>query len=102
MNDQERYDLHIRRMQTGVAAVKADPNTAHHSETEPKHLRVGVNAALVDSGALAQLLIEKGIITREEYLKSLADAMEREANKYEKELSEFYSAEIKLGPAGLQ
>ena len=49
-------------MQSGVAAKMGfDP-----SETSPKHLRVGVNTAHIDFGALMHLLIEKGIITEEE------------------------------------
>ena len=70
-------------MQSGVAAkMNFDPN-----ETQPKHLRVGVNSAMSDMGGLATLLIAKGVITEDEYLAAIADAMEREAKTYADEIS---------------
>lgn len=65
-------------MQSAVAyAMNSDPK-----ETEPKHLRTGINAAMVEHGALVGLLIEKGVITIEEYYKALADKMEAEVESY--------------------
>ena len=64
--------------------------------TELKHLRVGVNSAMVDSAGLATLLIEKGIITGDEYEKALADAMEHERERYEALLSEVYKSKVVL------
>jgi hypothetical protein len=54
--------------------------------TSPKHLRVGVNAAMSDHGALVRLLIQKGIITHEEYSTAIADAMENEVQSYKDDL----------------
>jgi hypothetical protein len=48
----------------------------------PKHLRVGIDTAKADHGALAELLIRKGVITEEEYLRSIAEGQEREARRY--------------------
>lgn len=82
MSDLERYEKAIHRMQTGVAfRMGYDP-----AETQPKHLRVGVNSAMVDTAAMAKLLIDKGIITEAEYYKAIADAMEAEADRYEQRL----------------
>jgi len=81
-------------MQSGVAAEMNLP--ARSTATEPKHLRVGVNSALVDSAALAELLISKGIITEAEYLEALASAMEREAAQYEERLSAHFGKKITL------
>lgn len=67
------------------------------SNGSPKHLRVGVNTGKVEHGALVDLLVRKGIITSEEYLTELADAMEREADRYEAELSQKLGGDIKLG-----
>lgn len=71
-------------MQSGVLFVLTNQDfdlLAH--ESSPKHLRVGVNTAMSEVGALARLLMEKGVFTREEYFKALADAMEEEQKTYE-------------------
>ncbi len=77
-----RYGMALHAVQTGVAmhVVK------NHPSIEPKHLRVGVNSALIDSATLAELLIERGIFTREEYLTKLCLKAEEEVSRYEKEL----------------
>ena len=67
-------------MQTGVEFLQ------DKQDQTPKHLRVGINAVMSDLVGLAALLIEKGVITREEYVKAIADAMEREADSYRKEV----------------
>ena len=89
---QERYHQAAHAMQTGVA-MEMQLSTRN---TEPKHLRVGINSALVDSAALAELLIRKGVITEAEYLEAIATAMEREAASYEQRLSEHYGRKITL------
>lgn len=84
MTDIERYEAAVHAMQTGVAMwMHIDPN-----ETSPKHLRVGVNSALCDSAALAKLLIAKGLITEEEYIKALADQMGEEVSRYAQRLAD--------------
>jgi len=73
-----RYQAAAHAMQTGVATLMGlDPN-----ETTPKHLRVGVNNALIGEGVLAKLLLDKGVITEEEYWKELADMTEKEVESY--------------------
>ena len=52
--DGQRYDAAAHAMQSGVAF---EIGAGVSRETEPKHLRVGVNSAMVDSAALAALLI---------------------------------------------
>ena len=79
MNDQDRYVKAAHAMQSGVA-VCMERGTA---ETTPKHLRVGVNSAMVNDAAIARLLIGKGIITLAEYEGAVADEMEREVKRYE-------------------
>jgi hypothetical protein len=90
---QDRYQAAAHAMQTGVAAEMA----YHPAPTEPKHLRVGVNSAMVDNSALAELLISKGVITEAEYFEAVAAGMEREAKTYEERLSEHYGRKIALG-----
>jgi protein tyrosine/serine phosphatase len=88
----ERYLRAIHAMQTGVAYMQE----YDQSEKDIKHIRVGVNSALVSGAALAQLLIEKGVITREEYHTAQADAMEEEVARYEKMLEEKLGVKITL------
>lgn len=93
MDDHIRYQVALHAMQSGVAV-----EMTHRPEpTSPKHLRVGVNAAHVDHNGLVNLLIEKGLITRAEYVEAMADAMEVEKARYERHLSELIGAKITLG-----
>lgn len=88
----KRYGAAAHAMQSGVAAemsVDIDP-------TSTKHLRVGVNSAMVDSSALAVLLIEKGVFTKAEYAEAIADAMEAEKARYEEHLSKIFGRAITL------
>lgn len=80
-------------MQSGVAErLHFDP-----SDTTPKHLRVGINAAMVEHGALAKLLIDKGVIGEREYLGAVRDMMKLEVERYQAELSHRFGVTIKLG-----
>ena len=92
----ERYFKACHAMQSGVAFT-AQMEGGKSVEQTSKHLRVGVNSALVCNGALAQLLINKGIITAEEHATAQADAMEAEAARYQKEISEKLGREVILG-----
>lgn len=78
-DDRQRYLDAAHGMQSGVA-MKMNYD---QDETTPKHLRVGVNSAMVEHSALAQLLVAKGVITWEEYYAALADGMEAERDLYQ-------------------
>lgn len=80
---QARYERAAHAMQTGV---KMDQETGSDDGT-PKHLRTGINSALVDVSAMAGLLLKKGIFTEEEYFEAIAYAMEKEVARYETLLS---------------
>lgn len=88
---EDRYHRATHAMQTGVALDHGRGS----NDGEPKHLRVGVNVALVDHGALVGLLIEKGVITRTEYLRAVAEGMEAEVRKYRELLG--LDEKVKLG-----
>ena len=75
----ERYEKACHAMQSGVAMEMND----NPGPTTPKHLRVGINVALCDQAALARLLVQKGIITLEEYEAAITDEMEHEVERYE-------------------
>lgn len=77
--DSERYTKACHAMQTAVAL---EISRGDDKATDPKHLRVGVNIAMCDHAALVHILVAKGIITRGEYLKMIADEMEREVARY--------------------
>lgn len=88
MNDMDRYLKALHGVQTAVKVRMlyeqkqySDPDT--HA-TSPKHLRTGVNSAMVNNQAVARLLIDKGIFTVEEYNKAMADCMEEELASHEK------------------
>lgn len=101
MDDEQLKALHeeiarlAHAMQSGVATeIAHDMNNA---AATPKHLRVGVNSAMVEHGALVKLLIDKGVIDLGEYVVELRDAMKREVEMYERRLSERIGAHITLG-----
>ena len=91
---QERYHAAAHAMQSGVAMEMELPG--NHAATTPKHLRVGINSALVDSAGLAELLISKSVITEDEYLEAMAAAMEREAARYQQLLSDRLGTNVTL------
>lgn len=88
MNDQERYLAAAHAMQTGVKYEMEALGSAN-SATSPKHLRAGINSSLVAQAGLTKLLVDKGIITEEEYVKYQADAMEDEVKKYEARINQW-------------
>lgn len=89
---QAKYRQLCHAMQTGVAyLMEKDP-----SSTAPKHLRVGINSAMVEHGALVDLLVTKGVISLDEYYDSLIKFMEREVETYQRELEANYGVKITL------
>lgn len=92
-----RHNLHLRRVQTGIA-TQMDQGS---KDTEPKHLRVGIDSLFADAKGLATLLLAKGVFTREEYLAAIAQSMEEEADGMEASLSAKLGAKVTLAPCGL-
>lgn len=90
--DCERYERALHGMQSGVAFMMNYDTTS----TTPKHLRVGVNAAMSDMRAVCTLLLQKGIITQDELEKAVADAAELEVRTYEERLSEQLGKPVRL------
>lgn len=90
---QRRYMSAAHGMQTGVAyELEKDASSG-----TPKHLRVGVNSAMVETSALVTLLIEKRVISELEWYRTLAEGMEAERDNYAKRLSERFGLAITLG-----
>lgn len=88
----DKYFTLLHAMQTGVRfLMEYDP-----SETSPKHLRVGVNSALADSGAVAELLIRKGVITREELYTELCNKLQKDVDSYTEKLEKLTGKKVTL------
>ena len=96
MTDQERIDTAAQRYNAAAHAMQSGVAAENGRDQEPKHLRVGVNSALVDSSSLAKLLIDKGVITPVEYHEAIADGMEAEVRRYEERLSRAKGVKITL------
>jgi hypothetical protein len=60
-------------------------NNEEHKATEPKHLRVGVDMSKSDMLGLVSLLMDKGVITEEEYLEYIRLAANQELHMREQE-----------------
>lgn len=87
-----KYHDYAHAMQSGVAMEMGYDD----SSVTPKHLRVGINSAMVNDEAIAQLLMDKGIITKDEYEEAITAAMKREKERYEKRLTERFGRKISL------
>jgi hypothetical protein len=99
---QQRYLELMHAMQTGVGYdIEAEPLSPRYLPQEIhraiKHLRVGINSALLQQAAISELLVAKGIITHDEYLDKLIEKVEQEVASYEQRLSERFGSSIKLG-----
>lgn len=77
----KRYEAAIHGCQTAIAFELAKGET---KQIDPKHLRVGINSSLIDSAALAKLLIDRSVFTEEQYYEALAEAAEAELANYER------------------
>jgi len=86
----DEYMSLMHAMQSGVKAVMeahGDSEVAAHS---PKHLRVGVNASMVLGSAIVKTLVEKGLVTWEEFRDNEIELLKNEVANYERELSDYY------------
>jgi hypothetical protein len=77
----------LELQRTRALAASGRPADVHRDDDgacSPKHLRVGVNMAMVEASVLAKLLIDKGLVTEREYFEALCEGTEEEQRKYEK------------------
>jgi hypothetical protein len=72
------------RVQSAIAFFEGqrDAFGTRCAETEPKHLRVGVNSALVETSAVARLMFRKGLISAKDYYDTLIEVWEQEVDSY--------------------
>lgn len=94
----QRYAQLGHAVQSGVAQQMefAGKHFQRDAATEAKHIRVGLNLRACDHAAIAKLLIDKGIITEDEYFDSMIEMLEREVAMYEKELTDKFGVKITL------
>jgi hypothetical protein len=80
----------VHRVQSAIALFEGrrDAFGVRCAETESKHLRVGVNSALVETSALARLMFRKGMMSAEEYYDALIETWEQEVDSYRTRVKE--------------
>lgn len=74
-----------------VSDINEEPNLCEH-----KHIRVGIDTSKSDQGALARLLIAKGIFSLDEYQDAMNEGMKLEKAMHEAELSKQLGKKITL------
>jgi hypothetical protein len=74
----QRYFAAMHAMQT---AVKVESEAKGDFSREHKHLRVGINSAMGTLGTLVELLIDKGVLTEQEYFVAVVKGAEQEAER---------------------
>lgn len=89
-----RYQAACHGMQTGVMMLMEGKGAS--KETDPKHLRVGVNSAMVECSALVHILIARGVIIEAEWYDALATAMEAERDAYTKQVEQHLGCKVEL------
>lgn len=80
IEDWARYEQAMHGVQSAIAF---EIGRGDSTIPDPKHLRTGIDSAHISQGALAELLIEKGVFTREEYVAKCAHFAELELLGYE-------------------
>ena len=78
----------------GVQSAIAHGMSSGATDTEPKHLRVGVDMSKSDLYGLATLLMEKGVFTLEEYVEHMRLAANTEVARFEAEATERLGATV--------
>lgn len=103
MNEEQitRYEQLCHAHQTGVKTdIESDPTNFVGGHLDIlrvwKHLRVGIDGALVEQSAVARLLMAKGIFTEAEYYSALIVAREQEVERYQRTLEERFGRKITL------
>lgn len=98
LTDEERAEYQRRyadlghRVQTGIALLM------NHGDTlaEQKHLRVGLDLRAADAGALAGLLISKGVFTEREYNDAMIAGLEKEVYRLTVEIEQRLGRRVTL------
>jgi len=99
---QDKLRRHIELLhaiQTGIRfLLDRDPGYAdpHTGAAGAKHLRVGITNALCETSALQALLIEKGVITPDEWADKLTALLEAEKERITLEVRAIVGSDVTL------
>lgn len=98
MDAMDRYKAAVHAVQAGAGMEVELDHPRWHSELQRawKHLRVGIDSAKVEQGALVAMLIQRGLFTEDDYLEAIAVAMEQEQKRWEAMLSERLNTKVTL------
>jgi hypothetical protein len=86
------YESALHGVQSAIAFEYERENPQQDMRRIRKHLRVGIDSAHSSHAALADLLIKKGIISRDEYKEHVRLLMNHELHLYETRLSKQFGA----------
>jgi len=86
------YEVAMHGVQTAIANEIERGNTF----ATPKHLRVGVDGSKADMFGLVCLLIDKGIITEDEYVEYMRLGANTELANWEEKYSEQAGLDVKF------
>jgi hypothetical protein len=86
----DEYTELSHAMQSGVAFMQ----NYEPSSTQPKHLRVGVNCAMVEHSALCELLIDKGVMTPTEMFNYMIRKMHAEIDSYRANIARHMGCDV--------
>lgn len=91
-----RYVAACHAVQSGVAMEIQRKDQVKTLDNRFKDVRTGLNVAMADAGAIATLLISKGVFTEEEMWAALANGAEREKARLEDELTKDFGGNTKI------
>lgn len=86
------YAAALKAVGQGVSIMQSHGS----AEVSTRNLRVGINAAMIEVGALASLLISKGLITELEYMQQCAKLAVAEKVDYERRIKDRLGREVSL------
>jgi hypothetical protein len=87
------YQRLAHAVQSGIEYLKEyNPNLVN-----TKHLRTGIDLSKCEESALVRLLIEKGVITADEYFTKVNEVLKEEVKRSEKQLKDIIGTDITLG-----
>lgn len=67
-----------RLMHAIQSAIAFKMNLPGYGAAEPKHMRVGIDSSKAEHAALVQLLVKAGVITDQDYFRSVCELLEHE------------------------
>lgn len=96
----QRYQAAVHGIQTGTAwrigQDELENKPIDKRASGPKHLRTGIDSAMINDNALVELLVSKGVITRSEYFAQLAVTAEEAVTAYEAEATAHHGGRTKF------